>query len=42
MQEFSTGFERLYGLGPAVTVFGSARFGEEAKTIVSPWKSAAS
>lgn len=27
-QEFSTGFERLYGLGPAVTVFGSARFGE--------------
>ena len=27
-QEFSTGFERLYRLGPAVTVFGSARFGE--------------
>ena len=28
MQEFSTGFERLYSLGPAVTVFGSARFRE--------------
>jgi uncharacterized protein (TIGR00730 family) len=28
MREFSTGFERLYGLGPAVTVFGSARFKE--------------
>jgi uncharacterized protein (TIGR00730 family) len=26
--EFSTGFERLYRLGPAVTVFGSARFKE--------------
>jgi uncharacterized protein (TIGR00730 family) len=26
--EFSNGFERLYGLGPAVTVFGSARFQE--------------
>jgi uncharacterized protein (TIGR00730 family) len=29
MTEFSTGFERLYQLGPAVTVFGSARFPEE-------------
>ena len=29
MQEFSTGFERLYRLGPAVTVFGSARFQED-------------
>ncbi|HYI93269.1 MAG TPA: TIGR00730 family Rossman fold protein [Bryobacteraceae bacterium] len=28
MQEFTTGFERLYRLGPAVTVFGSARFPE--------------
>jgi uncharacterized protein (TIGR00730 family) len=28
MQEFETGFERLYRLGPAVTVFGSARFPE--------------
>jgi len=28
MDEFSTGFERLYRLGPAVTVFGSARFHE--------------
>jgi uncharacterized protein (TIGR00730 family) len=28
MQEFSHGFERLYRLGPAVTVFGSARFRE--------------
>jgi hypothetical protein len=28
MKEFSRGFERLYRLGPAVTVFGSARFGE--------------
>ena len=27
-KEFSTGFDRLYGLGPAVTVFGSARFQE--------------
>jgi len=27
-KEFSTGFERLYRLGPAVTVFGSARFPE--------------
>src|SRR3954463_12461823 len=26
--EFAAGFERLYRLGPAVTVFGSARFGE--------------
>ena len=26
MKEFSNGFERLYRLGPAVTVFGSARF----------------
>jgi uncharacterized protein (TIGR00730 family) len=26
--EFSTGFDRLYRLGPAVTVFGSARFQE--------------
>jgi uncharacterized protein (TIGR00730 family) len=29
MAEFSRGFDRLYRLGPAVTVFGSARFGEE-------------
>jgi uncharacterized protein (TIGR00730 family) len=28
VKEFSHGFERLYGLGPAVTVFGSARFPE--------------
>ena len=28
MREFETGFERLYRLGPAVTVFGSARFPE--------------
>jgi hypothetical protein len=28
LKEFSTGFDRLYRLGPAVTVFGSARFGE--------------
>jgi uncharacterized protein (TIGR00730 family) len=28
MKEFATGFERLYKLGPAVTVFGSARFNE--------------
>jgi uncharacterized protein (TIGR00730 family) len=28
-QEFSHGFERLYRLGPAVTVFGSARFAED-------------
>ena len=28
-QEFSNGFERLYRLGPAVTVFGSARFAED-------------
>jgi uncharacterized protein (TIGR00730 family) len=27
-REFSSGFERLYRLGPAVTVFGSARFQE--------------
>ena len=26
MKEFANGFERLYRLGPAVTVFGSARF----------------
>lgn len=26
--EFMKGFERLYGVGPAVTVFGSARFSE--------------
>jgi uncharacterized protein (TIGR00730 family) len=31
MAEFSTGFERLYRLGPAVTVFGSARFPEESE-----------
>lgn len=31
MQEFATGFERLYRLGPAVTVFGSARFPEGSK-----------
>lgn len=31
MQEFATGFERLYRLGPAVTVFGSARFPEDSK-----------
>jgi hypothetical protein len=29
MQEFSRGFAALYDLGPAVTVFGSARFGED-------------
>src|SRR5690349_25132871 len=28
MEEFSRGFDRLYRLGPAVTVFGSARFPE--------------
>jgi len=28
MHEFAAGFERLYRLGPAVTVFGSARFCE--------------
>ncbi len=28
VQEFVRGFEALYDLGPAVTVFGSARFGE--------------
>jgi uncharacterized protein (TIGR00730 family) len=28
MHEFSTGFEKLYPLGPAVTVFGSARVQE--------------
>jgi uncharacterized protein (TIGR00730 family) len=28
VKEFETGFDRLYRLGPAVTVFGSARFGE--------------
>src|SRR5690242_18358070 len=28
MKEFENGFERLYRLGPAVTVFGSARFPE--------------
>src|SRR4051794_21712626 len=28
MHEFAAGFERLYRLGPAVTVFGSARFRE--------------
>jgi uncharacterized protein (TIGR00730 family) len=28
MKEFANGFERLYKLGPAVTVFGSARFNE--------------
>lgn len=28
LNEFSRGFERLYKLGPAVTVFGSARFRE--------------
>jgi len=27
-EEFERGFERLHDLGPAVTVFGSARFGE--------------
>ncbi len=31
MQEFATGFERLYRLGPAVTVFGSARFPENSE-----------
>ena len=31
MHEFSTGFERLYRLGPAVTVFGSARFREDSE-----------
>jgi len=29
MSEFSTGFDRLQHLGPAVTVFGSARFPED-------------
>jgi len=29
VKEFSTGFDRLYPLGPAVTVFGSARFAED-------------
>ena len=28
VEEFEDGFRRLYRLGPAVTVFGSARFGE--------------
>ena len=28
LKEFSNGFEKLYRLGPAVTVFGSARFPE--------------
>jgi uncharacterized protein (TIGR00730 family) len=28
MAEFGRGFEQLYGLGPAVTVFGSSRFQE--------------
>ena len=28
VEEFEEGFRRLYRLGPAVTVFGSARFGE--------------
>ena len=28
MEEFERGFERLHDLGPAVTVFGSARFAE--------------
>jgi len=28
IEEFEEGFRRLYRLGPAVTVFGSARFGE--------------
>ena len=27
-EEFERGFQQLYSLGPAVTVFGSARFGE--------------
>src|SRR5262249_28186615 len=31
MDEFATGFERLYRLGPAVTVFGSARFSESSE-----------
>ncbi len=30
-EEFVQGFERLYGVGPAVTVFGSARFSENHK-----------
>ena len=29
VQEFEHGFDKLYRLGPAVTVFGSARFGEQ-------------
>jgi uncharacterized protein (TIGR00730 family) len=29
VREFSEGFDRLHPLGPAVTVFGSARFAEE-------------
>jgi len=28
VKEFEAGFDKLYRLGPAVTVFGSARFGE--------------
>jgi len=28
LKEFSNGFDKLYNLGPAVTVFGSARFRE--------------
>lgn len=31
MKEFSNGFEKLYRLGPAVTVFGSARFREDSE-----------
>ena len=31
MEEFERGFKRLYKLGPAVTVFGSARFKEDHK-----------
>jgi uncharacterized protein (TIGR00730 family) len=31
VDEFSSGFDRLYKLGPAVTVFGSARFPEESE-----------
>jgi hypothetical protein len=33
MHEFSYGFERLYRLGPAVTVFGSARFREDTEKL---------
>ena len=40
--EFIRGFESLYDLGPAVTVFGSARFGEDTVTTIRPSNWAAS